>query len=161
MHEALNIDKHKNLLHSLSVNREVNFLSLVSPWLDNICQIKMKLLQCKKNPKFWELNKALDASQFFWFATHNTRPLSKFTQLNFKSLQPKFYKPLFRSILPKSAYFSKSFGCLAVSLGSDMIAHIDQFIIALIIVLPPPTKENIILGFRRVKRSELCLNLYK
>jgi len=27
----------------------------------------------------------------------------------------KFYKPLFRYILPKNAHFSKSFGCLAVS----------------------------------------------
>jgi len=30
IHEALNIDKNKNELHSLSVNREKNFLTLVS-----------------------------------------------------------------------------------------------------------------------------------
>ena len=47
--------------------------------------------------------------------------LSKFTQFwgskvpNSKSLQDKFYKPLFRFILPKSAHFFKSFGCLAAS----------------------------------------------
>ena len=33
----------------------------------------------------------------------------------FQIFTAKFYKPLFRSILPKSAHFSKSFGCLAAS----------------------------------------------
>jgi len=33
----------------------------------------------------------------------------------FQIFTAKFYKPLFRSILPKSAHFSKSFGCLVAS----------------------------------------------
>ena len=44
MHEAFNIDENKNYLHSLSVNHEMNLLILVSLRLDNICQIKTKML---------------------------------------------------------------------------------------------------------------------
>ena len=33
----------------------------------------------------------------------------------FQIFTAKFYKPLFRFILPKNAHFSKSFGCLAAS----------------------------------------------
>ena len=45
---------------------------------------------------------------------------SKFTQFwalrsQIPNLYSQVYKPLFRSILPKSAHFSKSFGCLAAS----------------------------------------------
>jgi len=39
-------------LHSLPVNRETNLLTLVAPWLDNICQIKTKVLQCQNPKKF-------------------------------------------------------------------------------------------------------------
>jgi hypothetical protein len=41
----------------MRINREMNFLNLVTPWLDNVCQIKTKILQCQ-NKKI-DLNKAL------------------------------------------------------------------------------------------------------
>jgi hypothetical protein len=66
-------------------------------------------------------NRCLDASQIFWSARHMTWvPKQVYTVLGlqgpkFQIFTAKFYKPLFRSILSKSAHFSKSFGCLAAS----------------------------------------------
>jgi len=45
MHDTLNIDKNKNELHSLPVNCRMNHLSLVTLWLDNVYQIKTKVIQ--------------------------------------------------------------------------------------------------------------------
>ena len=53
-------------MHSLTVDREMNLLSLVSPWLDNIYQIKSKMLPYLKKRKFWELNKAGNETKFGW-----------------------------------------------------------------------------------------------
>jgi len=61
MYGLLNIDENKNYLYSLYVICETNFLSLVSPWLDNICQIQTKVLEILK---FYLLNKALESR--FW-----------------------------------------------------------------------------------------------
>ena len=43
--KILNINKNKNRLYSLCVNREINFLSLINLRLENICQIKTKMLR--------------------------------------------------------------------------------------------------------------------
>jgi len=43
----------------LSINREMNLLNLVTSWIDNICQIKTKVLQCRFFKKKLELNKAI------------------------------------------------------------------------------------------------------
>jgi len=48
----------------LLVNREMNLLSLVNPWLDSICQIKTKCYSTRSQI-FWELNKALMNSDMF------------------------------------------------------------------------------------------------
>jgi len=34
------------------INHEMNFLSLISPWLDNVCQMKTKILEYR-NPNFF------------------------------------------------------------------------------------------------------------
>jgi len=47
----------------------------------------------------------------------------------FQIFMAKFYKPLFRSILPKSTHFSKSFGCLAAStqpLNKTLLGYLQQ-----------------------------------
>jgi len=40
-------------LHSLSINHDTNLLSLVTSWLDNVCQIKTKVLQYQNLKSFW------------------------------------------------------------------------------------------------------------
>ena len=42
MHGTLNVGKQNNLLHSLDVHCEMNFLSLVNSWYDNIYCTQMK-----------------------------------------------------------------------------------------------------------------------
>jgi hypothetical protein len=39
---TLNVGKQNNLLHNLDVHCEMNLLSLVSPWYDNIYYIQTK-----------------------------------------------------------------------------------------------------------------------
>ena len=56
MHGALNIDENKNL-HSLPENHETNLLNLVILWLDNVYQIKTKVLQYQNQKKILDLNK--------------------------------------------------------------------------------------------------------
>jgi hypothetical protein len=52
-------------LHSLLVNREINLLSLITLGLDNICQIKTKVLQFRKPKKISEsLNFSRDIHVF-------------------------------------------------------------------------------------------------
>ena len=46
----------------MPVNRKKNLLSLVTPWLDNVCKIKTKMLQCVVFLKFFGTKQGLRAS---------------------------------------------------------------------------------------------------
>ena len=56
MHGVLNIVKKYNYLHSLVVNDETNLLRLITPYLDNSCQIKPKRAIVIFSQTFRELN---------------------------------------------------------------------------------------------------------
>jgi len=57
MHKVLNIDKNKYWLHSLPVIRELNLLSLVSPWSDESDTVA-------KTKNFPQLNNAINVKGF-------------------------------------------------------------------------------------------------
>jgi len=64
MYETLNLDNNNNYLYSLSIICETIFLKLVSPYLNNICQIQIKTSHCLFCKKIE--TKALFSSKIFW-----------------------------------------------------------------------------------------------